>query len=82
MSKSKATFNVFGGLQAAIELTGALNWAPPKELVALRTAPTMGIGSDKDAKKSESMVDACQAEWVCGGCAGRRIPGNGADFCG
>lgn len=49
---AKATFNVFGGLQAAIELTGALNWAPPKELVALRTAPTMGIGSDKDAKKA------------------------------
>ncbi|CAI8904735.1 LysM peptidoglycan-binding domain-containing protein [Pseudomonas serboccidentalis] len=49
---AKATFNVFGGLQAAIELTGALNWAPPKELVALRTAPTMGIGSDKDAKKT------------------------------
>jgi hypothetical protein len=49
---AKASFNVFGGLQAAIELTGALNWAPPKELVALRTAPTMGIGSDKDAKKA------------------------------
>lgn len=49
---AKATFNVFGGLQAAIELSGALNWAPPKELVALRTAPTMGIGSDKDAKKA------------------------------
>jgi len=49
---AKATFNVFGGLQAAIELTGALNWAPPKDLVALRTAPTMGIGSDKDAKKT------------------------------
>ncbi|MCU7251298.1 LysM peptidoglycan-binding domain-containing protein [Pseudomonas koreensis] len=49
---AKATFNVFGGLQAAIELTGALNWAPPKDLVALRTAPTMGIGSDKDAKKA------------------------------
>lgn len=49
---AKANFNVFGGLQAAIELTGALNWAPPKELVALRTAPTMGIGSDKNAKKA------------------------------
>lgn len=47
----KASFNIFGGLQAAIELTGALNWAPPKELVALRTAPTMGITSAKDAKK-------------------------------
>ncbi|WP_460061528.1 hypothetical protein [Pseudomonas sp. S2_A05] len=27
---AKASFNVFGGLQAAIELTGVLNWAPPK----------------------------------------------------
>lgn len=49
---AKATFNVFGGLQGAIELTGALNWAPPKDLVALRTAPTMGVGSDKDAKST------------------------------
>jgi hypothetical protein len=49
---AKASFNVFGGLQAAIELTGVLNWAPPKERVALRTAPTMGIGSAKDAKSA------------------------------
>ncbi|WP_095189851.1 LysM domain-containing protein [Pseudomonas sp. Irchel 3E19] len=49
---AKANFNIFGGLQAAIELTGALNWAPPKDLVALRTAPTMGIGSAKDAKSA------------------------------
>ncbi|MBV4485069.1 LysM peptidoglycan-binding domain-containing protein [Pseudomonas sp. SWRI153] len=49
---AKASFNVFGGLQAAIELTGVLNWAPPKELAALRTAPSTGIGSAKDAKNA------------------------------
>ncbi|WP_336354846.1 LysM domain-containing protein [Pseudomonas granadensis] len=49
---AKANFNVFGGLQSAIELTGVMNWAPPKELVALRTAPTMGVGSAKDAKSA------------------------------
>ncbi|MBR7197915.1 LysM domain-containing protein [Pseudomonas sp. 14A] len=49
---AKASFNVFGGLQAAIELTGVLNWAPPKELAALRIAPSTGIGSAKDAKNA------------------------------
>ncbi|MDD2048586.1 LysM peptidoglycan-binding domain-containing protein [Pseudomonas putida] len=32
-----AAFNLFAGVQAGIRLTGALNWAPPKDLVALRS---------------------------------------------
>lgn len=35
---AKATFNLFAGVQAGVHLTGALNWSPPKDLIALRTA--------------------------------------------
>jgi hypothetical protein len=34
----KARFNLFAGVQAGIELTGAMSWAPPRELAALRSA--------------------------------------------
>ncbi len=36
---AQASFKLFAGVQAGIEMTGALNWAPPKDVVALRTAP-------------------------------------------
>lgn len=32
----KVSFNIFAGAQAGIKLTGALNWAPPAHLAALR----------------------------------------------
>lgn len=32
-------FSIFAGIQAGISLTGALNWAPPSHIAALRTLP-------------------------------------------
>lgn len=51
---AKAEFNLFAGVQAGILLTGALNWAPPKEIAALRTAPSPGMaGGANSAKASQ-----------------------------
>jgi hypothetical protein len=50
----KAEFNLFAGVQAGILLTGALNWAPPKEIAALRTPPAPGMAnSANNAKTSQ-----------------------------
>ena len=49
---AKAQFNLFAGVQAGILLTGALNWAPPKEIAALRTAPTPGMGNSVNSTKA------------------------------
>ncbi|MGL4316369.1 MAG: hypothetical protein ACRCTL_07120, partial [Pseudomonas sp.] len=38
---TSASFNLFAGVQAGIEVTGLLRWAPPKDLVRLRTAPSV-----------------------------------------
>ncbi|WP_122698185.1 LysM peptidoglycan-binding domain-containing protein [Pseudomonas viridiflava] len=73
---AKASFNVFGGLQAAIELTGALNWAPPKELVALRTAPSMGMGSAKDAKSANPWLTLAKLSGSVGVALGAGFQGN------
>ncbi|OQR27467.1 hypothetical protein BWR15_30565 [Pseudomonas sp. T] len=37
----KASFNLFAGLQAGINVTGALNWAPPPTLVSPTRVPNM-----------------------------------------
>jgi len=49
---AKAKFNLFAGVQAGILLTGALNWAPPKDIAALRTAPTPGMGNSVNSTKA------------------------------
>lgn len=50
----KAEFNLFAGVQAGILLTGALNWAPPKEIAALRTPSAPGMAnSANNAKASQ-----------------------------
>ena len=36
---ANAEFSVFAGIQAGVSLTGALNWAPPTHIAALRTLP-------------------------------------------
>ncbi|WXL24750.1 LysM domain-containing protein [Ectopseudomonas mendocina] len=37
----KASFNLFAGVQAGVKVSGALNWAPPKAVALLRTAPSV-----------------------------------------
>lgn len=49
---AKAQFNLFAGVQAGILLTGALNWAPPKEIAALRTAPSPGMANSVNSTKA------------------------------
>lgn len=49
---AKAQFNLFAGVQAGILLTGALNWAPPKDIAALRTAPTPGMDNSVNSIKA------------------------------
>ncbi len=51
---AKAQFNLFAGVQAGILLTGALNWAPPKDIAVLRTAPSPGMANTvNNAKASQ-----------------------------
>jgi len=73
---AKASFNIFGGIQAAIELTGALNWAPPKELAALRTAPTTGINNSKDAKSASQWLTLAKLNGSVGAALGAGFQGN------
>ncbi|MEW6463031.1 MAG: hypothetical protein AB1459_18070 [Pseudomonadota bacterium] len=35
---ASASFNLFAGVQVGLKLTGALNWAPPKQLAILRAS--------------------------------------------
>ncbi|WP_022962849.1 LysM peptidoglycan-binding domain-containing protein [Halopseudomonas pelagia] len=42
---AQASFNLFAGVQAGVQLTGALNWAPPSGLAAIRAIPGGGVGS-------------------------------------
>jgi len=49
---AKAQFNLFAGVQAGILLTGALNWAPPKDIAALRAAPTPGMSNSVNSTKA------------------------------
>lgn len=49
---AKAQFNLFAGVQAGILLTGALNWAPPKDIAALRTAPSPGMANTVNSTKA------------------------------
>ncbi len=48
---AKASFNLFAGVQAGIELTGALNWAPPKGLVSIIATLPSTVKSEKDAQR-------------------------------
>ncbi|WP_460143636.1 LysM peptidoglycan-binding domain-containing protein [Pseudomonas sp. S2_C11] len=73
---AKASFNVFGGLQAAIELTGALNWAPPKELVARSTAPSLGISGPKDARTANPWLTLAKLGGSVGIALGAGFQGN------
>ncbi|SFW20227.1 hypothetical protein SAMN03159511_1334 [Pseudomonas sp. NFACC19-2] len=41
---ASASFNLFAGVQVGIKLTGALNWAPPKQLADLRALPAYTDG--------------------------------------
>lgn len=63
-------------MQAAIELTGALNWAPPKELAALRTAPGTGINNGKDAKGASQWLTLAKLNGSVGVAAGIGFQGN------
>ncbi|AMS17914.1 hypothetical protein A3218_27825 [Pseudomonas chlororaphis] len=49
---AKAEFSLFAGVQAGVLLTGALNWAPPQQVVLLRTAPTPGMSGKDNANKA------------------------------
>lgn len=49
----KGQFNLFAGVQAGIKLTGALNWAPPAALAALRTAPVAGVSGQAAPQASQ-----------------------------
>ncbi|MGN7738437.1 hypothetical protein ACTJKT_00365 [Pseudomonas sp. 22526] len=49
---AKAEFSLFAGVQAGVLLTGALNWAPPQQVVLLRTAPTPGMAGKDNANKA------------------------------
>jgi hypothetical protein len=50
----KATFNLFASAQVGIVLTGAMNWAPPKDLATLLTAPTNGVDSSSEPGRRAS----------------------------
>ncbi|AZC50665.1 hypothetical protein HUS81_00105 [Pseudomonas chlororaphis] len=72
----KANFNLFAGVQAAIELTGALNWAPPKALAALRTPPATGINSSKEATAASQWLTLAKLNGSVGVAAGVGFKGD------
>jgi hypothetical protein len=70
---AKASFNLFAGMQAGIELTGAMNWAPPKDLAALQAPPTVGISSSADAKSESPWLTLAKLSGSLGGALGAGI---------
>ncbi|MGY4664096.1 murein DD-endopeptidase MepM/ murein hydrolase activator NlpD [Pseudomonas chlororaphis] len=73
---AKANFNLFAGVQAAIELTGALNWSPPKALAALRTPPATGINSSKEATAASQWLTLAKLNGSVGVAAGVGFKGD------
>ena len=53
---AQASFNLFAGVQAGIELTGALNWAPPTGLAAVHAIPGQGVGSLETSDANQWMT--------------------------
>lgn len=72
----KANFNLFAGVQAGIELTGALNWAPPKALAALRAGPATGINNSKEAKSASQWLTLANLSGSLGAAYGAGLQGN------
>ncbi|WP_311969540.1 peptidoglycan-binding protein LysM [Pseudomonas baltica] len=70
---AKASFNLFAGMQAGIELTGAMNWAPPKDLAALKAAPTLGISNSAEAKSESPWLTLAKLSGSIGGAFGAGI---------
>ncbi|ROL83635.1 LysM peptidoglycan-binding domain-containing protein [Pseudomonas chlororaphis] len=73
---AKANFNLFAGVQAAIELTGALNWSPPKALAALRTPPATGTNSSKEATAASQWLTLAKLNGSVGVAAGVGFKGD------
>ncbi|KAF2395035.1 hypothetical protein FX983_03018 [Pseudomonas frederiksbergensis] len=72
----KANFNLFAGVQAGIELTGALNWAPPKALAALRSAPSTGVNNSKEATSASQWLTLANLSGSLGAAYGAGLQGN------
>jgi hypothetical protein len=66
-----ASFNLFAGVQAGIKVSGALNWAPPKHLVLIRTAPALlSCQAPNDGWLSLARLDAGLAGAIGAGAKG------------
>jgi len=72
----KANFNLFAGVQAGIQLTGALNWAPPKALAALRAGPSTGINNNKEATSASQWLTLANLSGSLGAAYGAGLQGN------
>ena len=72
----KANFNLFAGVQAGIELTGALNWAPPKALAALRSPPPTGVNNSKEAASASQWLTLANLSGSIGAAYGAGFQGN------
>lgn len=72
----KANFNLFAGVQAGIQLTGALNWAPPKALAALRAGPSTGINNGKEATSASQWLTLANLSGSLGAAYGAGLQGN------
>jgi murein DD-endopeptidase MepM/ murein hydrolase activator NlpD len=72
----KANFNLFAGVQAGIQLTGALNWAPPKALAALRAGPATGINNSKEATSASQWLTLANLSGSLGAAYGAGLQGN------
>ncbi|MEW7855299.1 hypothetical protein AB2M95_05270 [Pseudomonas chlororaphis] len=51
-----AGFNLFAGVQAGILITGALNWAPPSAVSALRKVSTKGLSNESMSQEWYSLA--------------------------
>ncbi|KJK09891.1 LysM peptidoglycan-binding domain-containing protein [Pseudomonas tussilaginis] len=65
-----AAFNLFAGVQAGIRLTGALNWAPPADLVALRSVSLPSTPSQHAQYMGSQWLSLARLEGELAGAAG------------
>ena len=63
-------FNVFAGVKSGIQVTGALNWAPPAEVVALSAYPVLSISGKQVLSRTSSWLTLARLTAEVGAAAG------------
>ncbi|MBV7515879.1 LysM peptidoglycan-binding domain-containing protein [Pseudomonas sp. PDM25] len=70
-----ADFNLFAGVQAGVRVSGALNWAPPQDLVMLRTVSLLTDPAQRARQSGAQWLSLARLEGDIGAAAGVGISG-------